>query len=294
VVLRALGNTGLRVSALGFGAGPLGDEQLGDLDAERLLRGAFDLGINVVDTAPSYGVSESRIGRVLATMTAAARDAVVVVTKGGYGVRGVADWTPKVLARGIDRALAQLCTDRIDVFLLHSCPRRRLEQGDLFEPLSHAKAAGKVRAVGYSGDGDALAWAVRCDAFDVVECSVNLVDQEALARALPDATARGMGVLAKRSLAGAPWHDASSAYVDRFRTAYPTPIDAAGEMPWDAIAIRFAAYAPHVGSALMGTRRLARLKAAAAYVAEGPLPAEVAEEVRARFARHGASWPGVV
>src|SRR5262249_47484150 len=161
-------------SPLGLGAGPLGDFALGDADAERLIRGAFDLGINVVDTAPSYGASETRIGRVLSAMSAAERDSKVVVTKGGYGVSGVGDWTPEVIERGIEQALRRLETDRIDVFLLHSCPLERLSRRDLLAPLEQAKKAGKVRAVGYSGDGEALGWAIACDSFDVVECSVNL------------------------------------------------------------------------------------------------------------------------
>jgi aryl-alcohol dehydrogenase-like predicted oxidoreductase len=286
------GNSTMTVSALGLGGGPLGDLSFDDADADRLIRRAMDAGINVVDTAPSYGASETRIGRVIASMSAAARDATVVVTKGGYGVPGVPDWTPEVIERGIDQALARLSTDRIDAFVLHSCPLARLERGDLIAPLSAAKKAGKVRAIGYAGDGDALAWAVACDAFDVVECSVSVLDQEALTGALPRAAARGMGVLAKRSMAGAPWASASSAYVDRWRVMFPE--GGLDGMPLDELFVRFAAHAPGVSSALMGTRGIERIEKAARDVARGPLPDEVVAELRRRFAVHGASWPGVI
>jgi aryl-alcohol dehydrogenase-like predicted oxidoreductase len=287
---RPLGKTTLKVSVLGLGGGPLGDFAIDDRTAEMLVRGAFDLGVNVVDTAPSYAASESRIGRVLRTLSPAERDRVVVITKGGYGIEGVADWSPEVIDRGVDRALRELATDRIDVFLLHSCPKDRLAQGDLLAPLERAKKAGKVRAVGYSGDGDALAWAVSCEAFDVVECSVNVADQEALAGAIPRAALRGVGVLAKRAMAGAAWSDPKSAYTERWRTMFRYVVDP------DELAVRFAAFAPGVASALVGTRHLERLKRAADHVGRGPLAEDLIREVRERFAAHGSGgrWPGII
>lgn len=177
---RPLGSTGLHIAPLGLGGGPLGDLGISDADAARVIDAALDAGVDLIDTAPSYGASEDRLGQALRGR----RDQVVLVTKGGYGVPGVPDWSPAVIARGVDQALARLATDHLDVFLLHSCDRARLEVGDLLEPLVAARAAGKVRAIGYAGDGDALAWAVRCPALDVVECSVNLVDQRALADAI--------------------------------------------------------------------------------------------------------------
>ena len=71
---RPLGNTGLDVSALGFGAGPLGSESLTEHDSDVILREAIEHGINVFDTAPSYGASEERLGRVLKSLSAAERD----------------------------------------------------------------------------------------------------------------------------------------------------------------------------------------------------------------------------
>lgn len=278
------------VSPLGFGAGPLGDlARLDDREADRLLRRALELGVNVVDTAPSYGASEHRIGALLESLSASDRDDLVIVTKGGYGVAGVADWTPEVLARGIDQALTRLHTDRIDVFLLHSCPRERLERGDLFSPLEAARAAGKIRAFGYSGDNDALAWALDHAPVDVVECSVNIVDQSAL-EVLPRARERGVGVLAKRSIAGAPWvTDGSSEYRDRF-DAIVSEIDT-GAMTWGEIAIRFTAFAPDVSSALVGTRRTANFEAASEHVAKGPLPTELIAELTRAFKARAEAWP---
>ena len=246
---------------IGLGCGPLGDASLSDDEATRLVHAALDLGVRVFDTAPSYGTSEARLGRALRGRRASA----TLVTKGGYGVPGVADWTPEVIARGVDRALAVMETEYLDVFLLHSCGPR----DDLIAPLVEAREAGKVRAIGYAGDGDPLAWAMRCDAFDVVECSVNVVDCAAL-----DVVASGARmVLGKRSLANAPWswsarpaRDDAAAYWDRWQ---PLRYD-------EETIVRFAAHAPGVTTSLFGTRRPERLEAIVRHAAKGPLdPARV-------------------
>ena len=85
---RPFGATGLTVSAIGLGAGQVGERDVDGARAERLLRGAFDLGVTLVDTALSYGSSEERIGRHLADR----RDVFVLSSKGGSGVDGHEDW----------------------------------------------------------------------------------------------------------------------------------------------------------------------------------------------------------
>jgi aryl-alcohol dehydrogenase-like predicted oxidoreductase len=161
-------------------------------------------------------------------------------------------------------------------------------------PLEQLRASGKVRAVGYSGDGAALAWAAKCETFDVVECSVNLVDQEALELA-STIHERGLGVLAKRSLAGAPWEDPSSTYRERWQRWSTSPFEG---LPWDEVALRFAAYAPVVSAALFGTRRVARVVSAVEAVRRGPLPDDVVREITSRFTAHAeldrAAWAGVI
>lgn len=107
MLTRALGATGLEVSVLGLGAGALGHPALAEADVDRLVAGAVELGLTLVDTAPSYGLSEVRLGRALAGR----RQRVVLSTKCGYGVPGVADWTPECISRGIDLALGRLRTD---------------------------------------------------------------------------------------------------------------------------------------------------------------------------------------
>lgn len=289
----------MMATKVGLGGGPLGDPTLDDREAERLVHAALDLGIRVIDTAPSYGASEERIGRALAAV--GARQRVTLVTKGGYGVPGAADWTPEVIARGIDVALARMRTDFIDVFLLHSCPRERLTRFDLFAPLEAAQRAGKIGAYGYAGDGDALDWAASFSTFGVVECSVNVVDVAALAQAVPTATARGARVLAKRAFASASFapdggrEGPDGVYPRRFREAFadlPPGDERLAGLGWDEIAVRFAAHASGVDTALFGTKSPAHLASIVRFAAKGPLPPAVASELERRVA--GRSWPGVI
>jgi aryl-alcohol dehydrogenase-like predicted oxidoreductase len=290
---RALGSTGLEVSTLGLGAGPLGDARLSDATAETLVKSALDQGVTLFDTAPSYGSSEERLGRALGTRRAEA----VLVTKGGYGVPGVADWTGAVIRLGIDAALRRLGTDVIDVFLLHSCDERTLLRDDVLDELDRARAAGKIRAAGYSGENEALSAAVASRRFEVVECSVNPFDRGSLAGPVAQARAAGLGVLAKRPLANAAWRFETPPQADDVRIYWERmqamAVDPA-PLSWPEVALRFAAFAAGVSSALVGTTSEAHLGEAVAAVSRGPLDASLLARLDDAWRAHGAAWPGVI
>jgi len=295
---RPFGTTGLTVPALGLGAGPLGDGRLDEAAAARLLQGALDLGVTLVDTARSYGLSEERIGRHLAHR----RGEFVLTTKVGYGVEGEADWTGPCVARGIDEALRRLRTEVVDVVFLHSCPLETLRDPAILRALEEARQAGKIRAAGYSGENEPLRWALASGAFGALECSVNLCDQRSLADALPAAVARGLGVIAKRPLANAPWAHAerpAGQYVERYwerlqaMRSGPQPLDP-GPFDWDELALRFAAHAPGVACAIAGTASLEHLARNVRLVERGPLPASAVAALRQAFAAHDDGWEGEV
>ena len=291
--LRPFGTTGLTVPVLGLGAGHVGDPALDETEVGRLLNGALDLGVTLIDTARSYGLSEERIGRHLAGR----RDEFVLSTKVGYGIPGHDDWTGPVIAAGVDAALGRLRTDRIDIVHLHSCPLAVLERGEVTAALQAAVAAGKVRVAAYSGDNEPLDWAVASGAFGSIETSVNLVDQRALERALPAAAARGLGVIAKRPAANAPWRFAErpaaedvALYWARWRALGLDP----GGYEWSELALRFTDYQEGVHCAIVGTSRLEHLRQNVEQVAKGPLPAATAAALRAAFRTHSAGWEGQI
>jgi aryl-alcohol dehydrogenase-like predicted oxidoreductase len=289
---RALGTTGLTVSEIGLGAGPLGDDHLDDAAADRLIHAAIDLGITLIDTAPSYGRSEVRIGAALRGL----RSRVLISTKLGYGVPGIPDWTGPCITAGVDLALSRLGTAWLDIAHLHSCPRDVLARGDVIEALEGAVRAGKVRVPAYSGDNDALAWAIESGHFGVVQCSVNLADQRALDGAIPRANQRGIAVLAKRPLANFAWRGEArpeapdrATYWERLREMGLPPPEA--DAP--ALALRFVLAQP-IAAALVGTTDLGHLRAAIAAAAPGPLDDGAAAQVRAAFRRHDRGWDSVI
>jgi aryl-alcohol dehydrogenase-like predicted oxidoreductase len=287
------GNTGLNVSALGFGAGHIGSPDLTEDHVGWLLNEAVDLGITLFDTARGYGLSEERIGRHLSWR----RGQILISSKGGYGVAGVPDWTTACITQGIDQALERLRTDYLDVFHLHSCPTDVLEQGEVIEALHKAMAQGKIRVAAYSGDNAPLLWAVQSGRFGSVECSLNICDQHALHHTLPTALARGMGIIAKRPLANAPWRYAerpvgqyAEVYWQRLETMQ---LESFG-LPWDELALRFAAFAPGVSSAIVGTASLENLRHNVGLIAKGALPPEIVQHVVDSFSRHGTDWLGEI
>ena len=282
---RPLGSTGVAVSEIGLGAGPLGGDHIADDAAVALVHGAVDRGVTLVDTAPSYGRSELRIGIAL---RGPRRERVVLSTKLGYGVPGVADWTGPCITAGVDAALARLQTDRIDIAHLHSCPLDVLARGEVIDALAAAVRAGKVRFAAYSGDNAELAWAIDSGHFAVVQCSVSVADQRALDRAVPRAVERGVGVLAKRPLANGVWRDATrpdapdrATYWDRL-AVMNVELDA-------ATALGFVLAQP-VSSALLGTTSLAHLEA----MIDAAAVAVDHTALRSAFQRCDGGWDGVI
>lgn len=290
--LRLFGNTGLEVSAVGLGAGQIGENGCDDDAARAVIRTALDSGVTFFDTARSYGRSEERLGRHLS------RDENIVrSTKVGYDVPGARDWTAAAVLGGVDLALVRLQVDVIDVVFLHSCPLEVLQQGEVIDALHTARAAGKVRVAGYSGENEALAWAVDSGLFGAVQTSVNLVDQWSLYHVLAPAKAAGLGLVAKRPLANAPWRFSdrpvgqdAELYWERLRAL---GLRAPGE-DWVATALRFASFTPGVSTAIVGTASPAHLREAMSAEARGPLEPEDYEVWRAAFLPYAEQWPGRV
>ena len=197
---RTCGAAGMTVSLLGFGAGHIGGSELTEAECATLLHGLLDAGVTLVDTARSYGLSEERIGRHLSRR----RSEFILSTKVGYGVAGQEDWTQACVVAGVDRALRELRTDHLDIAHLPSCSCEVLAEGGVIEALEKAKAAGKIRAMAYSGENEALDFALASGRFDGLQCSINLCDQKNLKRVLPLGMEQGLGFIVKRPLANTP------------------------------------------------------------------------------------------
>jgi aryl-alcohol dehydrogenase-like predicted oxidoreductase len=275
---------------LGLGTGRL--DSLAEGEAFALLDLAWSLGVRLFDTAPSYGRAEELLGKWISSRRVQPR----MSTKVGYGVPGVPDWTGPCVAGGIDRARALMGVARLEVVHLHSCPGAVALRDDLQRALEDAVKAGKVRVAAYSGENEDLDAALSSPLFQGVQLSVSPWDQGSRELRLPAMKERGLLVLAKRPLAGAPWAGRvpqgsdEAEYARRFAAmALPEP-----EEGWDSFALRFSAFSPGVTMALVGTTSGARLRAYAEALARGPLPQEEVEAVARRWRETAAGWRGVV
>ncbi|MBX3364565.1 MAG: aldo/keto reductase [Phycisphaeraceae bacterium] len=209
--IRPLGSTGLRVSVLGLGTVKFGrDRQVNyatpfripdDDEAAALLAAAAEEGINLIDTAPAYGLSEHRLG----TLLRGQRDRWVIVTKAGEEFidgRSRFDFSPAAIRASVERSLRRLQTDRIDAVLIHSDGRdvELIEHTGAIESLTRLREEGKIVALGMStktSEGSHRALAC-CDVL-MVTLSDTHRDELTTIRA---AHAAGVGILIKKSLAG--------------------------------------------------------------------------------------------
>lgn len=293
---RLYGNTGMEVSVLGFGGAEIGSGATVQ-DVDKLLGGALDAGLNVIDTAECYGSSEELIGKTVAHR----RGDYYLFTKCGHtsGLDGT-DWDPAMLEASIDRSLKRLQTDYVDVIHLHTCSEELLRKGDVIDVLRRAKEKGKTRFIGYSGDSKAALYAIQCGAFDSLETSVSIADQEAIELTLPEARKRGIGVVAKRPIANAVWTAPGKVENERHRE-YAERLgkldyDFLRERPEEAIgiALRFTLSVPGVHSAIVGTAKPGRWEENAKILANGPLEIEEYEAIRTVWReRAEAGWRGL-
>ena len=191
---RKFGKTDMHVSVLGFGGAEIGFEKATPDVVAKLLSVALDAGLNVIDTAECYLDSEALIGGAVAGR----RDDFYLFTKCGHPESpGKPDWRPESLLQSIQRSLKRLRTDRVDLVHLHSCSEAELRKGDVIGALQRAKEQGLTRYIGYSGDAGAARYAVECGAFDSLQTSLSVFDQQAIDLTLPLAREHGLGVIAK-------------------------------------------------------------------------------------------------
>ncbi|MCH8911885.1 MAG: aldo/keto reductase, partial [Chloroflexi bacterium] len=202
---KRLGKTDLEVGRLGIGLSEIGSNlEMTDTDQVRsVIFQALDGGVNFLDTAACYGISEEILGVVASER----RDEFVLATKAGHFLpRGEGeDWTSELITSSIDRSLQLMNIDHVDLVQLHSCTVEILERGDVIRALQDARAAGKTRYIGYSGDKENAKWAVTSGLFDTLQTSFNLVDQSARTNLFADVEERDMGLIIKRPIANAVW-----------------------------------------------------------------------------------------
>ena len=185
---RDLGNTGLNVSEIGFGAWGIGGGAVDspaygltdDQESMLALRRAFDLGINFYDTSDFYGSGHSE--RLIGATFRDVRHQVVIATKVGLlNADGAQDFSPENIERSLDASLTRLKTEYVDLYHLHSPSIDLLEEDQgVLATLDRLQTKGKVRAIGISvrTPEDGIT-AITRFGLKAVEVNYSLVDQRA-------------------------------------------------------------------------------------------------------------------
>lgn len=151
---RKLGKTGLDVSVLSFGASSLGSvfRETDDAESVRTVHTAVDMGINLIDVSPYYGLTkaETVLGKAIVELP---RDRFILSTKAGrYGADRF-DFSGQRIISSVDESLQRLRTDYIDLLFLHDIefvPFEQIAEG-AFHALDKLKQQGKIRFSGVSG-----------------------------------------------------------------------------------------------------------------------------------------------
>lgn len=301
MIYRTLGKTGLQVSALSYGASPLGSvfRDIDEAEGIRTVHTAIDLGINFMDVAPYYGVTraETVLGKALATIP---RDRYILATKvGRYGAADF-DFSAARVRRSVDESLQRLGVDVIDLIQCHD-----IEFGDLNQiveetlpALRSLQAAGKVRFVGITGYPlRSFEYVIQRAEVDTIlsYCRYSLNDA-ALAALLPELRSRSIGVISASPLSmglltqrGEPaWHPAPDEVKAACRKAAAHCAEKGADL--SRLALQFAVRNSDIATTLVGTASPENLKKNAAWIEE-PLDEDLLAEVLAILAPiQGATW----
>lgn len=288
------GKTGLSVSALGFGAAPIGLLKTEQERVASIVNRLLDVGVNLIDTAAAYAGSEEALGQAIGHR----RDATILVSKCGQkfdDLPGEA-WSPETITATVDRALRRLQTDHLDVMLLHSCGMDVLQKGEALGALVKAREAGKIRFAGYSGDNETVAYAATLPDVAVIETSINFVDQANIEGLLPVAREHGVGVIVKRPIANAAWkplddqpgfyRDYTKTYHERFGALGLRMEDLGldeATTDWSQVALRFTLSQPGVHTAIIGTTNPDNARHNIEAASQGALPDETVQKIKEAF-----------
>lgn len=299
---RLLGRTGFGVTFIGFGALEIGrDWGLGDevqrrrpdeAAAAQVLNGVLDLGVNLIDTARAYHLSEERVGRAISHR----RSEFILASKCGEHSADPGtyyDFSYEAVKASIDMSLRLLQTDRIDIMQIHfgPDPERVLAEGETLRAMREAQGEGKVRFLGASPPTHLIGPCIERGVFDVLQVEYSLLNPVA-GRLIEEAARRGIGVLVRGGLAmgrltgKARALAAADTGLQRRLAPFLDLVDG----DWDRlpeVALAFLYTSPGVSCVLVGSKSLDHVRAAVEIAGRGFAP-EFLEAVREAVGRVAA------
>ena len=199
---RILGKTGLRVSRLGFGGIPI--QRIDAAGTKALMHHLREAGVNFIDTARAYTVSESYLGEALEGI----RQDFVLATKSMARTR-------EAMAADIETSLRNLRTDYIDLYQIHNLRPQEFEQvcgaGGALEALLEAKAAGKIGHIGITAHlEESFRMALELDWVETVMFPYNIVETQG-EKLIRQCGEKNIGFINMKPLAGGALDDATLA-----------------------------------------------------------------------------------
>ena len=199
---RILGRTGLKVSRMGFGGIPI--QRIDAKGTRALMLRLRDEGINYIDTARGYTVSESYLGEALEGI----RGDFILATKS-------MSRTKEAMAKDIDISLGNLRTDYIDLYQVHNPSVAQLEQvvapGGALEALQEAKAAGKIGHIGLTAHSlEVFTMGLEMPWVETIMFPYNIVESQGI-DLIAKCAEKGIGFIDMKPLAGGAIEDATLA-----------------------------------------------------------------------------------
>lgn len=199
---RILGKTGLKISRMGFGGIPI--QKIDEEGTRKLLHEMMEMGVNYIDSARGYTVSEQYIGYGLEGI----RDKFVLATKS-------MSRTKEAMAADIETSLGNFRTDYIDLYQVHNPSMEQLDQvigeGGALEALMEAKAAGKIGHIGMTAHSTAVfERALGLDWVETIMFPYNIVEQQG-AELIHKCAEKNIGFIDMKPLAGGAIEDATLA-----------------------------------------------------------------------------------
>jgi aryl-alcohol dehydrogenase-like predicted oxidoreductase len=292
VLRKKLGRTGLEVTQLGYGSmgirGPRtwGVRVVSEEDADAMLNLVLDSGINFIDTAPDYGISEERIGRYIGSR----RSEFYLATKCGCVYTQHENhlevdhvWKKDVLTRNLETSLKRLQTDHIDILQFHGGDAETLLREGLIDLLTNFRDQGMVHFIGVSCSLPNLPALIDLDVFDTFQ-----IPYSCLAPQHHDLITRGAetgaGIIIRGGIAqGGPDAEIQRpALNDVWSRAKLDELLPAG-MNRAELILRYTLSHPHCHTTIVGTCSPAHLTENLVAVAKGALPCDLYKQVSDRI-----------
>ena len=283
---RVFGETGLKVSTLSLGTVslgiPYGIQIAGNFGTPdpassiRLLRQAADAGINLFDTAPSYGDSEKIIGEALS-----GRSDLYVATKVSPPNQKTRGERQEAVFSSLQASLRNLRREVLDIVQIHNARAEDILRGELLEFLVLAKEKGLVRFLGASVyDEEAAKQAVNSPHLSVLQLAFSLLDQRASRSVFSLASSRNTAILARSALLKGVLSFKAMALPDQLSVLKLAAEKVRRELDCDwedlpGLALRFCLFHENISSVLIGARTISELEQALAAWQSGPLSEQV-------------------